>query len=154
LCRHWGQSPSRTSKRSPATTVLKDPPNRRIRDQRGCGLKQRGSALFWSRWPSKGQHRRGLFILAWRAKRDLLAPAFRMGEQRNKLIKNPFSWRGHERRVLSISPAQCGERPADQFSGGLGTKWFCRICNDWCQRTGHGFCKVDANDQIGHRRPA
>jgi len=29
----------------------------------GRGLKQRRSGLFWSRWPSKGQHRRGLSIL-------------------------------------------------------------------------------------------
>jgi len=36
----------------------------------GRGLKQRRSGLFWSRWPSKGQHRRGLSILAGRAERD------------------------------------------------------------------------------------
>ena len=32
----------------------------------GRGLKQRRSGLFWSRWPSKGQHRRGLSILSCR----------------------------------------------------------------------------------------
>jgi hypothetical protein len=33
----------------------------------GRDLKQRRSGLFWSRWPSKGQHRRGLSIIATRA---------------------------------------------------------------------------------------
>ena len=37
----------------------------------GRGLKQRRSGLFWSRRPSKGRHRRGLFTLARRAERDL-----------------------------------------------------------------------------------
>jgi len=37
----------------------------------GRGLKQRRSGLFWSRRPSKGRHRRGLFTLARRADRDL-----------------------------------------------------------------------------------
>jgi hypothetical protein len=36
----------------------------------GRGLKQRRSGLFWSRRPSKGRHRRGLFTLARRAERD------------------------------------------------------------------------------------
>ena len=40
----------------------------------GRGLKQRRSGLFWSRWPSKGQHRRGLSIIAGRAERDSPAP--------------------------------------------------------------------------------
>ena len=37
----------------------------------GRGLKQRRSGLFWSRRPSKGRHRRGLFTLARRAEGDL-----------------------------------------------------------------------------------
>jgi hypothetical protein len=33
----------------------------------GRSLKQRRSGLFWSRWSSKGQHRRGLSFIAGRA---------------------------------------------------------------------------------------
>src|SRR5205807_2683114 len=40
----------------------------------GRGLKQRRSGLFWSRRPSKGRHRRGLFDLARRAEREPPAP--------------------------------------------------------------------------------
>jgi hypothetical protein len=58
----------------PESTLALDTPNRQPeaktgapRSQRGTRLKATTNGLFWSRWPSKGQHRRGLFIIARRA---------------------------------------------------------------------------------------
>jgi hypothetical protein len=52
----------------------------------GRSLKQRRNGLFWSRWLSKGQHRRGLFIL----------PAVRNGFSRS----NPRQQYRRKSRVL------------------------------------------------------
>src|SRR3712207_4654086 len=58
----------------PESALALDTPNRQPeaktgapRSQRGTRLKATTNGLFWSRWPSKGQHRRGLFIIARRA---------------------------------------------------------------------------------------
>src|ERR671920_2463477 len=65
----------------PESTLALDTPNRQPeaktgapRSQRGTRLKATTNGLFWSRWPSKGQHRRGLFIIAGRAVRGLPFP--------------------------------------------------------------------------------
>src|SRR5918993_2836296 len=52
-------TPNRQPEAKPAHPALK----------RGTRLKATTNGLFWSRWPSKGQHRRGLFLIAGRAVR-------------------------------------------------------------------------------------
>jgi hypothetical protein len=75
----------------PESELALDTPNRQPeaktgapRSQRGTRLKATTNGLFWSRWPSKGQHRRGLFIIARRA--DGVSPS---NPRQHRRVKSP-----------------------------------------------------------------
>src|SRR5918993_5670221 len=67
-------TPNRQPEAKPAHPALK----------RGTRLKATTNGLFWSRWPSKGQHRRGLFLIAGRAVGFSLT-----NPRQHRRVKNP-----------------------------------------------------------------